>query len=1116
MKKINFLKSWLMLCLLLVGIGSAWAADQTVTWTVTGVNTSANGAAVNTTLKVTKNPTSETGIWTAVSSANSFAGTNSGAQLGSSSYSFNGTIILSGTSIPSNATIKKVVLTCRSGGSYTISVKVGSSQLGSSTTINNTTAADKTFSGSLTGNNIVIELSTSAKKYFAVSKIAVTYASDGGSDEQYSYTLATIGNGTTTFKDASNNVIAPNQEVNSGTKLTPTFTPNPGYEFTSWEYLTGVGNWSSLSYPGTFTITKNVQFRVTFSETQSGGNEPGDGGSGESGDPSVDGYTHDVLTSSDLAATGTSYTDFSGVSKKTAVYAGNSALNNGISLRTNNSNSGIVSTTSGGKIKTVTVAWNSATTSSRTIDVYGSNTAYTQATDLYATATRGTKLGSIVYGTSTSLAVTGEYAYVGVRSNSSALMIDNIDFAWEEEGTKALTSISVKTAPTKVVYTEEEMFNPAGLVITATYDDESTEDITYAGNESKFTFGPSLTTALQTTDENVQITYGGKPCNQAITVNAIPTYTLTITQPTEGGTLTVKNGDATLTTGATVRVGTNLTCEVTNIPEGKRFSRFYAKWGEGDGESKYKATNPATFDNIATENITACEIYVTYKDIQYYTINYMINGVNTNPQENLEEKSALIFPTAPSAIEGKYFIGWVENEIDGTVDEEPVLVNTSELTATANKTYYAVYAAQGEGGAATYTKATSLAVGDKVVFGLGETNGKPAQAVTGANSSATISATESEWIVYTAVNYPDKGIVLQLSNGNYQRTAKGSFDFTSDNPSTMSTNASSHVIGFGSFVLYNTPSNGNKFYSSKGDGYVEFLMWKVEGGISYTDYCTAIQKTATLSFAEPTYYVIEGENFTAPELNNPQSVTVAYASSETGVATVNQESGAVSLVAPGTTTITASFDGSKYYTEASASYTLIVLPATVSVTTNTLGYATFAPSMKVAIPEEDGLKVYYVVANDGTSVSTEDASGVVEAGTGLIIKTDEPSTQVIFAATNESAAELSRNLLKGVLVNTAYDETAHANAYLFSKGSNGVGFYKWMTGTLAAGKAYLDLRGAASAPQFIRFVENGSTIATSLEDILNEEATAIKFLQNGVLYIRKGDHIYNANGQMVK
>lgn len=139
---------------------------------------------------------------------------------------------------------------------------------------------------------------------------------------------------------------------------------------------------------------------------------------------------HDVLTNADLAATSTTYTNFTNVSKNTAVYAGNTAKNNGIQLRSSNSNSGIVTTTSGGKIKTVTVTWNTNTTSGRTIDVYGSNTAYTSASDLYNNTKQGTKLGSIVMGTSTSVTVSGDYAYVGVRSNSGALNIDEIDFEW--------------------------------------------------------------------------------------------------------------------------------------------------------------------------------------------------------------------------------------------------------------------------------------------------------------------------------------------------------------------------------------------------------------------------------------------------------------------------------------------------------------------------------------------------------------------------------------------------------------------------------------------------------------------------------------------------------------
>lgn len=413
--------------------------------------------------------------------------------------------------------------------------------------------------------------------------------------------------------------------------------------------------------------------------------------------------------------------------------------------------------------------------------------------------------------------------------------------------TKTLSSIAVKTAPTKGVYTEDEMFDPAGLVITATYDDESTEDVAYATNASAFTFSPSLTTALTPADESVTITYKEKTCTQTITVNAIPTYTLTITQPAEGGTLTVKNGDVALESGASVRVGTKLTCEVTDIPEGKRHSRFYAKWGEEDGQSKYKGTNPATFDNIATENITACEIYVTYKDIQYYTINYMINGVNTDPQENVEEKTALTFPTAPATIGGKYFIGWVENEIDEPVAEEPSLVNTSEQTATANKTYYAVYAAQGEGGAATYTKATSLAVGDKVVLGLGEVDGTPEQAVTGSDSSgATISSTANDWMIFTAVEYPEKGVVLKNIYDNYVKAGSSKFELSADNPSTISTNANSEVLGY-AFVLAQNGAN-NRFYSNpSANNYPIFKMWKVEGGVSYSDYTTFVGYTRNVT-----------------------------------------------------------------------------------------------------------------------------------------------------------------------------------------------------------------------------------------------------------------------------
>lgn len=79
-----------------------------------------------------------------------------------------------------------------------------------------------------------------------------------------------------------------------------------------------------------------------------------------------------------------------------------------------------------------------------------------------------------------------------------------------------VSSIAVTTAPTKTVYTAGESFDPAGMVVTATYSDGSTAIVT-----SQCQFSPSVLT------ENtafVTITFGGQSTTQAVTVNApLPT-----------------------------------------------------------------------------------------------------------------------------------------------------------------------------------------------------------------------------------------------------------------------------------------------------------------------------------------------------------------------------------------------------------------------------------------------------------------------------------------------------------------------------------------------------------------------------------------------------------------
>ncbi|MBQ6032662.1 MAG: chitobiase/beta-hexosaminidase C-terminal domain-containing protein [Prevotella sp.] len=147
----------------------------------------------------------------------------------------------------------------------------------------------------------------------------------------------------------------------------------------------------------------------------------------------------DELTWDKLLESGksTSYQEFSGKTiTSSAVYAGqaSSGADKYIQLRTNNNNAGIVTTASGGKLKSVTITFNEATTD-RSIDIYGDNTAYSSATELYGSSIKGTKLGTIAANDeSKTLTVSGDYTFVGLRSTSGAIYIDKITIVWEGGG----------------------------------------------------------------------------------------------------------------------------------------------------------------------------------------------------------------------------------------------------------------------------------------------------------------------------------------------------------------------------------------------------------------------------------------------------------------------------------------------------------------------------------------------------------------------------------------------------------------------------------------------------------------------------------------------------------
>ena len=170
--------------------------------------------------------------------------------------------------------------------------------------------------------------------------------------------------------------------------------------------------------------------------------------------------TVDELTRETTGVSGTSYTSWSGkTSNSLAVYAGQSAGgNNAIQLRSNNSNSGIITTTSGGKATKVSVTWNTNTADDRTLNVYGKNTAYSSPTDLYDNAA-GTLIGTIIKGTSTELTISGDYEYIGLRSASGAMYLDKIQITWSSgvDPTGYISSCCQSQAVVTVAPTENEL-----------------------------------------------------------------------------------------------------------------------------------------------------------------------------------------------------------------------------------------------------------------------------------------------------------------------------------------------------------------------------------------------------------------------------------------------------------------------------------------------------------------------------------------------------------------------------------------------------------------------------------------------------------------------------------
>ncbi len=125
-------------------------------------------------------------------------------------------------------------------------------------------------------------------------------------------------------------------------------------------------------------------------------------------------------------------------------------------------------------------------------------------------------------------------------TNTSSKQVRITSIAVTTVASKTLSGIGVSTAPTKTTYLVGETFDPTGLVISRTWSSGNPDTYAYAGHTTEFTFSPTTSTALTTSNTSVTITYGGKSTTQAITVNAPKTPA---SVSSAGQTITFEAGD---------------------------------------------------------------------------------------------------------------------------------------------------------------------------------------------------------------------------------------------------------------------------------------------------------------------------------------------------------------------------------------------------------------------------------------------------------------------------------------------------------------------------------------------------------------------------------------------
>lgn len=695
--------------------------------------------------------------------------------------------------------------------------------------------------------------------------------------------------------------------------------------------------------------------------------------------------------------------------------------------------------------------------------------------------------------TLTSLTADSKVKFEGNSNSNSRFFLDEISVVKTGDATpvKTATSIAVKTTPTKVEYTEGDKFDPAGLVITVSYNFGEPEDIAYEGNESLFSFEPSLSTALTPENTSVTITYGEQTTTQTISVEAFSIANTQETAYTVAEAIALIDADKGLSTpvyvkGTVSKVVTAFDASYGNISvnisaDGETTGSQFQLFRNFKGAEKEKWTSATEAPEVGDQVVaygTLTKYNTTYEMAEG---NYVVSIVKKNPivkynitiAENIENGS--VTASAENAAEGDV-ITLTATPADGYVfgewsvkgaDNSTISVTDNKFTmpaadVTVSATFKAVTGGEPQPDDEAYilTDLHDIKAGDVVIITM--TNSTGTYAISNANGTSSAPTAVLVTVSDSKITVDNSEILWNIDYNN------GSFV--------------AYVNGNNSKWLYCTNAN-NGVRVGTGDA----KIFSINKGYMYEDGTSEARYIGVYNNADFRCYTSNGNNIAN------QTLAFYVKKSDTPAS------------AEHTLTLVAQASNGDYYATFSADKDVIFLASQLAEVQTV--FTDGDELLLETLSDESWAMV------DGVA-ATESNGYYVPAGTGVLICSSEATMKYYDVTSyeyNQNTSDFSDNMLVAASVAMTGAYSFYKLAYDNYDAKTGLGFY-WgaengAAFTCKAGTAYLavptdiasNLRGFSFEGEgCITGIKAIATDKTNTTSIYNLQGQRVSRLQQGV------------------